>query len=83
MDQLRLQLPFCSNFYDCKLLEMLYLFVSQQSVNLKYLVMLTDKTEHLYSVWSSAFRLLLRKGKLKLELQTRYMWLDSRRLRGV
>ena len=46
MDQLRTQLPFCSNFYDCKLLEMLYLFVSQQSVILRELVMLTDKTEH-------------------------------------
>ena len=47
MDQLRPQLPFCSKFYDCKLLEMLYLFVSQQSVIMKELVMLTDKTEHL------------------------------------
>ena len=46
MDQLRPQLPFCSKFYDCKLLEMLYLFVSQQSVIMKELVMLTDKTEH-------------------------------------
>ena len=47
MDQVRPQLPFCSKFYDCKLLQMLYLFVSQQSVNLKAWVMLTDKTEHL------------------------------------
>jgi hypothetical protein len=46
MDQLRCQLPFCSKFYDCKLLEMLYLFVSQQSVILKDRVMLTDKTGH-------------------------------------
>ena len=46
MDQLRPRLPFCSIFYDCKLLEMLYLFVSQQSVNLKALVMLTDKSGH-------------------------------------
>ena len=47
MDQLRPQLPFCSKFYDCKLLQMLYLFVSQQSVILKAWVMLTDKTGHL------------------------------------
>ena len=46
MDQLRPQLPFCSKYYDCKLLEMLYLFVSQQSVILKDRVMLTDKTGH-------------------------------------
>jgi hypothetical protein len=48
MDQLRPQLPFCSKFYGCKLLEILYLFVSQQSVNLSELVMLTDKTEHFF-----------------------------------
>ena len=47
MDQVRPQLPFCSNFYACKLLEILYLFVSQQSVNLKQMVMLTQKREHL------------------------------------
>ena len=47
MDQVRPQLPFCSKFYDCKLLEMLYLFVSQQSVNLREAVMLTDKIGHL------------------------------------
>jgi hypothetical protein len=46
MDQLRPQLPFCSKYYDCKLLEILYLIVSQQSVNLMGRVTLTDKTEH-------------------------------------
>jgi hypothetical protein len=70
MDQVRPQLPFCSKFYDCKLLQMLYLFVSQQSVNLKAWVMLTDKTEHFGVVWSSAFRLHFGKSELKLELQT-------------
>lgn len=46
MDQVRPQLPFCSNFYGCKSLQMLYLFISQQSVNLRQMVMLTDKIGH-------------------------------------
>ena len=48
MDQLRPQLPFCSNFSGCKLLEILYLFVSQQSVNLREMVMVTQKSEHFF-----------------------------------
>ena len=46
MDKLRSRLPFCLDFVGCKLLNLLYLFVSLDSVILKDLVMLTDKTRH-------------------------------------
>ena len=66
MDQLRPRLPFCSIFYDCKLLEMLYLFVSQQSVNLRGWVMLTDKSGHFVMTFRNETEVNLIKGELKV-----------------
>ena len=46
MDKLRSRLLFCLDFIGCKLLNLLYLFLSLDSVILKETVMLTDKTRH-------------------------------------
>ena len=86
MDQLRSQLPFCSKFYGCKFLEMLYLFVSPICQS-ERMVMLTEKTDSLciaiancrlpiamserFLCWTSAI------GNRQLAL------VDSRRQRGV
>jgi len=46
MEEVRSRLPFCLDFIGCKLLNLLYLFASRDSVILKETVMLTDKIEH-------------------------------------
>jgi hypothetical protein len=46
MDQLRSRLPIRFNFYVCKFLYLLYLFVPLRSVFLNPLVIMTEKTGH-------------------------------------
>ena len=86
MDQLRRRLPFCSIFYSCKSMKILYLFISQQSVILKQAVMVTQKTRH-SSLRLSAYLCVLcveyTVNAENAEIRRKLYKLDSDQSRGV